>query len=195
VERLHPDDNGMDQYSMGLMPEEETAFFEEHLLICDSCQERLAQNDAFIKAMQGAGALYAQKEGRQNPLRKAPVRVAGALAAGFLAVSVMTVWHMDRSPLQPVPVSLNADRGATVGAKAPAGREIALHFDMLGLPDLPSYELEIVDRWGGPVARVTAAPGSASVPALRAGRYYIRLYAPGGQLLREYGFEVLNRNR
>jgi len=195
VESLHLDETAMDQYALGLMPEDETAGFEEHLLVCDSCQERLAQNDAFVRAIQGAGARFVLAKSTERREWRAPLRLVGALAAGLLMVSGATVWRLSQAPGQPVPVSLNADRGAAVGAQAPAGRELALHFEMLGLPSLPSYELQIVDRWGAQVLRENAAPGFASVPALQPGQYYIRLYAPGGALLREYGFDVLSRHR
>ncbi len=185
----------MDQYALGLMPEEEISGFEEHLLVCGSCQERLSQNDAFVKAMQAAGAEYVKERGNERPVRRALVPILAALSGGLLLAAGAAAWHLAHLTSQPATVSLEAYRGAAVGAQAPAGRELILHFDMLGLPDLPSYELEIVDRWGNSVLRVKAAPGSAVVPALRAGSYYIRLYARGGQLLREYGVEVLNRRR
>jgi hypothetical protein len=194
VVKYHLDETAMDHYALGLMPEEEISVFEEHLLVCDSCQERLAQNDVFVKAMQAASAEYVKEKGNGRPDGRPRVPILIALVAGLLLAAGAVVWHLAQSIGQPATVSLEAYQGAAVGAEAPAGRELVLHFDMLGLPDLPSYELEIVDRWGNPVLRVNAAPGSAAVPALRAGSYYIRLYARGGLLLREYGFEVLNRH-
>jgi len=193
VVNCHLAETAMDQYALGLMPEEEISTFEEHLLLCGSCQARLAQNDAFVKAMQEAGAEYVKQTAGERSDRRARVPVLTTLAAGLMLAAGAAVWHQAQSTGQPAIVSLAAYRGTAVRAQAPAARELVLHFDLLGLPDFPSYELEIVDRWGTPVLRVDAAPGSAAVPALRAGSYYIRLYAPGGQLLREYGFEVLKR--
>ena len=59
------------------------------------------------------------------------------------------------------------------------------------------FPVEPAITFGAPSAFWTMVkPGTAAaVPALRAGSYYIRLYAPGGQLLREFSFEVLNRQR
>ncbi len=185
----------MDQYALGLMPEEEISVFEEHLLLCGSCQERLAQNDAFVKAMQAAGAKYVKEDAEGRFGRRVRAPILATCAAGLLLAFGAVGLHLAQSTGQPAVVSLEAYRGAAVGAQAPAARKLVLRFGLAGLPDFPSYELEIVDRWGTPVLRVNAAPGSAAVPALRAGSYYVRLYAPGGQLLREYGFEVLNRQR
>ncbi len=191
----HLDETAMDQYALGLMPEEEISPFEEHLLLCGSCQERLSQNDAFVKAMQEASAKYVKETAAERSDRRFRGPILVTCAAGLLLAVGAVGLHRVQSTGQPAIVSLEAYRGAAVGAQAPAARELVLHFDLAGLPDFPSYELEIVDRWGTPVLRVKAAPGSAAVPALRAGSYYIRLYAPGGQLLREFSFEVLNRQR
>jgi hypothetical protein len=191
----HLDEMAMDDYALGLMPEEEVADFEEHLLLCVSCQERLTQNDAFIKALKGASSEHVREKAQWRYAWRARLPVLATLAAGLLLVAGTAVRHLGQPAGQPAIVTLEAYRGAAAEAWAPAARELVLHFDLLGLPDLPSYELEIVDRWGTPVSRVDAAPGAATVPALRAGSYYIRLYAPGGQLLREYGFEVSDRQR
>ena len=193
MRNLHLDDIEMDQYALGLLPEEDNAVFEEHLLLCGSCQDRLRENDAFVRAMQEAAAQYVREKSVTRPAPKARMRILGSLAAGLLLMAGAAVWHLAQSNQQPAIVSLDAFRGPAADLRAPAGRELAIRFDTLGLPDLPSYELEIVDRWGSPVVRVNAAPGSAAVPPLQAGVYYIRLYAPSGELLREYGFQVSGR--
>ena len=41
----HIDEEELERYSMGAMPEAAIAPFEEHLLICEPCQLRLAQRD------------------------------------------------------------------------------------------------------------------------------------------------------
>ena len=184
----------MDRYALGLMAEEESSEFEEHLLLCSDCQERLAENDAFVKAMQAASVEYVKEKGRTTqPLKMGRAPTLVAVAAGILLWAGAVVWQRAQAGEQPAIVKL-APYGSS-GAKAPAGRKLLLYLDILGLPDLPSYELEIVDRWGNPVLRVSAKPGSVPAPALRAGSYSTRLYAGGGQLLREYRFEVLDRPR
>jgi hypothetical protein len=52
--------------------------------------------------------------------------------------------------------------------------------------------LEIVDQTGRPVrlATLTRTVGGVNVPALGVGLYFVRLYFPVGNLLREYGLEI-----
>src|ERR1019366_7681453 len=47
----HIDEEETERYSMGAMPEGAIAPFEEHLLICESCQLRLAQTDVYVAAV------------------------------------------------------------------------------------------------------------------------------------------------
>ena len=46
----------IERYSLGEMSEEELARWEEHLLICDSCQRQVAASDAYVAAMRSAAA-------------------------------------------------------------------------------------------------------------------------------------------
>jgi hypothetical protein len=186
----HLDEVGMDRYALGCMADEENAVVEEHLLICTGCQQRLAENDVFVKAMRAASAEYVRKRSNRRSGGKRRGSTVAALAAGLLLSVGAAGWQLAQRAGPPAIVKLEAYRGAARGTQAPAGRKLVLRFDMSGLPDLPSYELEIVDRWGNPVTRAKAQPGLAPVPALRAGTYFVRIYAAGGQLLREYGLEV-----
>src|SRR5438552_2078439 len=47
----HLDDSAIEQYSMGILPEESLAPFEEHFLACDSCQDRLLEMEAYVNAV------------------------------------------------------------------------------------------------------------------------------------------------
>ena len=64
--------------------------------------------------------------------------------------------------------------------------------DLTGLPDASSYRLEIVDQTGRPVRQGTIARAQDGdrVPGLTAGPYFVRVYLPAGELLREYGLEI-----
>jgi hypothetical protein len=84
-------------------------------------------------------------------------------------------------------VTLNATRGVTMGAQAPARRPLDLKPDFTGLAAFPHYDLRVVDRIGSQVAQVEATPGAAShIPGLPPGAYFVRIYSPAGELLREY---------
>ena len=47
----HLEESEVEQYSMGELPEASLAPFEEHLLACDSCQDRLLEMEAYVNAV------------------------------------------------------------------------------------------------------------------------------------------------
>jgi len=49
--RPHIGKSDIEQYSMGELPETSLARFEEHLLVCFSCQDRLLEMDAYVNAV------------------------------------------------------------------------------------------------------------------------------------------------
>jgi hypothetical protein len=191
----HPDDEQMESYSAGSLPEEARGPFEEHLLLCDLCQDRLTESDAYVAAIKEAARRL--KPGLKAPRmwwevpRFIPVLAAAAVLA---AVALLGVWA--RLPSGPEPalwVTLEANRGV-IQAHAPAGRPLVLRLDPEGLPETRGpYGLEIVDRGGGRAWHGAAAPGrigEVSVPGLAPGVYFVRVSAASGELLREYGLEV-----
>jgi predicted anti-sigma-YlaC factor YlaD len=48
------DDELFEQYSMGTISSEDLERIEEHLLICETCRQRVAECDIFIEAMRRA---------------------------------------------------------------------------------------------------------------------------------------------
>lgn len=64
----HADDEVLEQYSMGSLPEPELGELEEHLLICSQCQDRLARTDAYVRGMQGAARRIRQKKNGETPV-------------------------------------------------------------------------------------------------------------------------------
>src|SRR5579871_2267595 len=50
----HPNEEQVERFSLGTLSERESSSFEEHLLICQSCQDRVAASDRFVAAMQDA---------------------------------------------------------------------------------------------------------------------------------------------
>jgi anti-sigma factor RsiW len=59
----------MEEYALGLLPPLSVQQFEMHLLVCDRCQERLAEMDVFLVAMRAACADF--RAGRQDASRNA----------------------------------------------------------------------------------------------------------------------------
>ena len=89
-------------------------------------------------------------------------------------------------------VSLTALRSDGAGNSAPSGRELMLHPDLTGLAEDSSYRLEIVDQTGHMVrqGKLTRAQNGIQVRGLDAGLYFVRVYLPAGELLREYGLQI-----
>src|ERR1035438_8886852 len=114
-----------------------------------------------------------------------------AVAACCLLLVVVTLRFV-QSPGPVVAVSLSALRGNGAGSRAPTGRELMLRPDLTGLAEISSYRLEIVDQTGHPVRHAALARGQdeIKVPGLRAGLYFVRVYGPAGDVLREYGLEI-----
>ena len=195
----HIDEEDIERYSMGAMPEGAIALFEEHLLICESCQLRLAQTDVYVSAMRQASArLRTEPLKRELPWLRLP-RLVPAVAGMAVVVVAAGLWlsRLDVGEAHPFAVDLAATRGATIEAKAPAGRWLLLRLDLASLPASSGYRAEIVDGSGNCVWQATVpAPGSQAgfkVPGMPPGVYFVRVYRPSGELLREYGFEVEGR--
>jgi hypothetical protein len=195
----HIDEEEIERYSMGAMPEGAIAPFEEHLLICESCQQRLAQTDVYVAAMRDASARLRPEALRQRlPWLRFP-RLVPALAGLAVAIVAAGLWlgHLDVGEAHLFTVDLAATRGSAIAATAPAGRWLLLRLDLSNLPVSPGYRMEMVDRSGNRVWQATVpARGSKAdfkVPRTQPGVYFVRLYGPTGELLREYGFEVQDR--
>ena len=52
----HPSDDDLERYAIGTLPDSACAALEEHLLICEVCQDRLAAEIEFVKAIRSAAA-------------------------------------------------------------------------------------------------------------------------------------------
>jgi hypothetical protein len=195
----HIDEEEIERYSMGAMPKGALAPFEEHLLICESCQHRVAQTDVYVSAMRQASArLHAETLRPRLPWLRFP-RLVPALAGLAMVIVAAGLWlgRLDVGEAHPFAVDLAATRGSAIEATAPAGRWLLLRLDLSNVPASPGYRMEMVDSSGNRVWQATvAARGSKAsfkVPRTQPGVYFVRLYRPPGELLREYGFEVQDR--
>ncbi len=50
----HIPDELLDELVMQMLSEQECAFWEEHLLVCANCQDRLAEADEYVRLMKSA---------------------------------------------------------------------------------------------------------------------------------------------
>jgi len=198
----HPSDEVLEQYAAHSLPEPALAEIEEHLLLCSKCQQRVEEIDAYVSAMRGAAKRLDQEdESRKNYW----ARVSGALtfrrfgwamavAALVLGAAVLRMATKRDRTLEPFALVLEASRGS--GAQhAPSGKRLELSLNTEGLPSFSSYPLEVVDDSGRLHYESHVTPeqsmARASLPAgLRRGTYFVRLYSPSRELLREYGLQI-----
>jgi hypothetical protein len=188
----HMDAEDLERYSLGNTSLEESESVEEHLLTCEDCRDRLHETDDYLRAMRTSSARLRRDEASAGSRQWRFPAWFPALAAAACLLVVVFALRFGRPPGPLVSVSLTAVRGSEAGSSAPAGRELILHPDLTGLADASSYRLEIVDQTGRPVRQgtISHAQKGTRVPGLGAGLYFVRLYLPAGELLREYGLQV-----
>ena len=198
----HLDDGELEQYSMGNLPESESGAFEEHLLVCEHCRLRLQETDEYAASMRGAAAEFRsrQPQAASKPQRWRLGRLRLISAGAALAALVFVIgWRSGSLDLAgpPFAVSLEATRGAANSGWAPADTWLLVRLDLAGLPYFPSYRLQMVDAAGAAVWQGTAKAHDAKVeskiPQTKAGTYFIRVYSPAGELLREFGLKTRQR--
>jgi hypothetical protein len=193
----HATDEVLERYSMDRLAGPELVEFEEHLLVCNFCQDRLADEDRIGQRIRAGGAGFKPARAAAQ-LRFPKLAWAFGLIAVGLAVFAGIGWlSFDRSETPPALVLLQATRGAEnpTLAAAPAGKPLTLVLDLTDLRQFAQYRWEIVDAAGRALRQSTAAPSGGKLLAtlangLAAGGYFVRLYAPGGELLREYALTV-----
>jgi len=183
----HMDPEELERYSMRDLPDAEVARMEEHLLVCESCQQRVAGTDEYVTSM--SRAAFSLRQTQSDP-RWRFVAMLAAAACVLVLAGVVLRGPVTRQP--EVAVSLMAMRANGIGAIAPAGRLMRLQPDLTGLDLGKSYRLDVVDRNGGQVWSGNLVPPQDSVPvaAQARGLYFVRISSAAGELLREYGLEV-----
>jgi hypothetical protein len=195
----HLEESELEEYSMGKLPEGRLEVFEEHFLACDTCQDRLLEMEAYVNSMRSASPkLREERPSFWKDLFRWP-RLARVGTFGLSVASVATgIWVLSpRHRTDVEAVTLHASRGIAgpAIAKAHSGKVLSLNVDLTELLASPTYRMEVVNATGQPVwdTVTQARNGKITQPmrkALAAGQYYVRLYVPGGQLLREFSLQV-----
>lgn len=198
----HPDEEILERYVMGRLEEPALGAFEEHLMLCELCQQRTDDATVYVSVLKEtlatAPAPAPEKHWREwLTLRWLPVpapALAGALAV-LLAVLVWQPWHA-ASPAEWRTVELQTMRGGETRGPASEGYSLQLLLDVSGL-DATGAVAQIVTGEGKPVAEVPVRPAGNKVeaqyaPGLAAGQYWVRL-TKSGDVLREYSLLVQRR--
>ena len=198
----HASDECLEQYASGALVEPLLGEIEEHLLLCSQCQEHLKEIDTYRAAMRSAAArLEREEEARKGFWTQVSAALTFrrlgwvmALAAMVLIGLSLRVWMNPTGSAQPMALFLKTTRGSEV-RHAPARGPLELSLDTTALASYPSYQVETVDALGRVQAQFTAQTSEGKVIAslakgLRPGNYFIRLYSPAHELLREYGLVV-----
>ena len=78
----HVDEERLERYAMGVLPKEQAASVEEHLLLCVYCQNKVTELDELIEALRNPRS-------ESNPLPSTdPGRKAAPFGAGWARRSV-----------------------------------------------------------------------------------------------------------
>lgn len=195
----HASEEDVERYALGRLTETDLAQFEEHLLICAHCQDRVAHEDAIRQGIRDAASLLPQKH-KTTPRWTLPRRAWGfglAFAILTLAVVLPTFWRSTHHvTLHPATVLLQSMRGAeTTPATAPAEKSITLVVDVTELPVLAMYTIHVVDARGHEVFHSQAVAQNNKLQTvldkgLAVGTYFVRVYSPAPVLLREFSLIV-----
>ena len=180
----HLEESDVEQYSMGALPEASLATFEEHLLACVPCQDRLLEMEAFVNAVRSVSPSLRpapRRRWRELFLRPRPAwAVAMALSVIALTVVVLRI-AAPRGPVGLTAVLLQSSRGieGLALARAPVGRPVLLTIDLTELPAFPSYRIEIVNAAGKSVWQTVTFPQAGKIAqpmskGLAEGQYFVR---------------------
>jgi hypothetical protein len=190
----HLDGDTLEEYAFRRLSEGATEALEEHLLICEACQEALAEVDEFVQLMKEATAQLASSRSSfelrwpRSRWGRAGIGVSG-LAIVLLAA--LAFWPSRRAPARTVQlVALRGDDTATIAHAR--GGPLDLVIDVSDLPGVAKFRLELVNaagrrQWDGEANPVDGKLTVLLPKALGRGAYWVRLSGSDGELLREFG--------
>jgi hypothetical protein len=197
ADNRHATDEVLERYSMDSLAEPGLTGFEEHLLVCESCQDRLACEDSIRQRVRDGAAVLQQPRAAVWWRLPRLAWASGLVAAGLVIFAGSALQSLRRSTAAPAVILLQTTRGTEnpTLAAAPAGKPLTLVLDLTDLQQFSEYTLEIVDAGGHPAFQSSGAAQSNKLQitlakSLAAGAYFVRVYAPTRELLREYALTV-----
>jgi len=186
----HPSDEILEEYALGRLPEERVVIVEEHLLICESCRDAIAETDRFVAALKSATR---HKAPWWSAVPSHARSLAPILVLFLLALAV--VWKRPPETAAPFVVNLSSLRGSSPPAPTPAGQPLRLTIDQPDLTPTNEYSVDVVDAsgssvWKGVVSDVDGKLVTTLPRPLVRGVYWVRLYGSNSELLREFGLSA-----
>ena len=80
-----------EDFAMEMLSEDDCAFWEEHLLVCSACQDRLVDVDEYIRVMKDAAASVSNPEFQERRALAKPMMAATHAA---LLLACLFDWHI-----------------------------------------------------------------------------------------------------
>lgn len=200
----HISEETLELYALGHAGDDQNAVIEEHLLVCEPCQDTMFEVSDYVMAMKQA-CLNVVEARERKPVRRwydALFVPKLAWAAGLAVAFVGILLPVLRSPQQILTgpeseLTLSATRGAESlnAVIAPANKPLRLNIGLQGIPVHPAYVVEIVSSSGVSEGRLTVAPAEQTLAVhwnqrLQPGAYWVRVSSPEGHPLRELGMQV-----
>ena len=193
---LHVNDELLDQYALGTLPEERAAGVEEHLLVCEACQSRLDASDEFAMLFRAASV---QPDARPQRSWRAFWNHRAAnwtvASAAMLAILLLVAGPFREPQMAPATVLMQSLRGPDAPAQVAAGRPALLVFDLVPSPGVNEYEARIVNPVGVEIlaAKVSSKDGRLAVlvERLPPGSYWVRVFrSDNREPIAEYGLRA-----
>lgn len=202
--QLHPGEEVLERYSLGHLIEDDLVRVEEHLFVCEQCQEQLVHVEQFIAEMKTACQDFRLQPvpapwwSRLSEYFAVPrLAYAGAVAALAITVLVPVARHQPEGSATADTVTWNVTyRGAETGVvEARAKHPLHLVMNIADLKLDGTYRVTIVNRdgktvWTGNPQIEGTKLVVLTTEQLAAGIYWVRLFEPDGSPNREFGLQL-----
>ena len=184
----HPDDRILEMFSMEKLEGSALETFEEHLLICAHCQDRVLDTDSFVRGMKAALArpIGAVEKEPWSFARffQIPVPVWATCAIAVAGVTGVLLTYSLTTHTPPLALALTATRSGTMTV-AKASGPLDLDLDARDLAASGNYHVQIVNADGTEVWSSGSEAHNGHVHALvnerlSPGQYYVRIADPAG---------------
>lgn len=189
VQSSHPhvDEELLELYAMKKLTESELEPVEEHLLICEACQDRLTETENYIRTFRAAAEKLMHEPApetmwsRWKRMFSMPRFAVVPALAGALAIAIFLGMPRSNPELQTAELrALRADSTVTVEA----GRPVQLKLGAEGLNPQKQFRAELVSTSGATIWSGGTAWSSGWLTAtvdkkLQQGKYWVRLFERG----------------